>query len=265
MDPGACLKNQQVKPLKAVVLSIAGFDPCGGAGLLMDQKAISRVGAYAVAVATALTAQNSRELLEIRAVDEDFFDRQLRALTQDMSIAAVKIGMVPNREILRSIRTFLDRHRDLPLVVDPILAASSGKVVLHDELREEYLDFLKRASLITPNRQELSWLLKREDVSEQERNLALAELKTCLGVPALLSGGHYEDNKNIMLDEKIWEFSELKLDVSARGTGCALSSLIAAYLAQKLPMAAAVEKAGRELHGWLREAELLGKGDALMG
>ncbi|NQD42942.1 bifunctional hydroxymethylpyrimidine kinase/phosphomethylpyrimidine kinase, partial [Glutamicibacter halophytocola] len=139
------------------ILSIAGSDPSGGAGIQADLKAIAANGGYGMCVITALTAQNTLGVSAVQAIDGEFVLAQLNAISADVQIDAIKIGMLANEEIIRAVNGWLDTV-DAPVVLDPVMVATSGDRLLEDEAVLDSL--LDRASVITPNLLELASLLR---------------------------------------------------------------------------------------------------------
>jgi len=254
------------------VLTIAGFDPCGGAGLQADLKTISALGAYAVTAVTAITAQNTREIRGVQYIEPQMLDAQLEALEADLPVDAVKIGMLGNERIVQSVMSFLKRFREkrpgLPVVIDPLLESSSGSALLDREAREEFVAGLfPLATVLTPNIPEAEAILGRPVQSRSDMEKACLEL-THLG-PAwvVLKGGHHAGNPLDILghDGKIRVYPGKKIPGTGyHGTGCAFASALAVFLARELPVPEAVAKAKCYVEGAIKAACRLGQGAALL-
>ena len=242
-------------PTKPVVLTIAGSDSAGMAGVQMDIRTLTAMGVHGAAAITANTAQNNREVLAIHPVDSEVLANQLRAVAT-MPIAAIKVGLIPGREQLTAVCNFVknssavERRSDIkssgaPLVLDPVLAGSCGDSLTESDLTVALKsELLPVCTLLTPNRQEaeeLSGLPIRN--SDDVESAARALLDT--GVKAvLLKGGH--SNGPLSQDffcskeHTFWLTSPRLTTDHSRGTGCALSSAIAAALARGYALADAV-------------------------
>ena len=242
------------------VVSIAGIDPSGGAGLLADLKAFSALGAYGCGVVAALTAQNTRAVTGVHLPPNDFLRLQLDTLFDDVPIASAKIGMLGNASVVRTVADGLEK-RSLPfLVLDPVMIAKSGDKLLADEaiamLREALFPL---ATIITPNLPEAGVLLKAS-VPESVRDMRRAAEKLRDLLPhsdqrwVLLKGGHLPGGELIDLlfdGDKMIELASQRVDTrNTHGTGCTYSAAIAALLPQRSDVPAAVSDA----HRWLAHA-----------
>lgn len=258
------------------VLSIAGTDPTGGAGIQADLKAFSALGAYGMSVVTAVVAQNTRGVRGFVALEPDFVAEQIAAVFDDVRVDAVKIGMVANAGIIEAIVDSLDRYADCPVVLDPVMVAKSGDQLLAPDAVDAIRKHLvPRATIITPNLPEAQVLLERDsEISHLEgMRDSLAELHA-LGAPwVLLKGGHLQGGESIDLlygsdatadgrssTAAIVEFTSPRVStVNTHGTGCTLSAAIAALLPGSDPVAA-VGRAKEYLTGALRYADDLDVG-----
>jgi len=218
------------------VLTIAGSDSGGGAGIQSDLKTIAALGAYGASAITALTAQNTQGVRAIHAVPPEFLKQQLEAVFEDMTIDAVKIGMVNQIEVAQVISEILDRFQPGFVVFDPVMVSTSGAKLIQDETIEVLWNTLfSRADLITPNLDEAQILIGREIESVEEMKKAAEEMveKGCKAV--LLKGGHLigavlydvfaRKNEPTLIMETAYIESE-----NVHGTGCTLSSAIATFI-----------------------------------
>ncbi len=246
------------------VLTIAGSDSGGGAGIQADLKTFSALGAFGCSVITALTAQNTRAVTAIHDVPPEFVTAQLDAVFDDIEIAAVKIGMLSRPEVIVAVAEALQRHRADNIVLDPVMVAKSGDRLLREEavgaLRERLLPL---ATLITPNLPEAGVLLGIEPARDQAGMTRMAKALREIGPRAVLvKGGHLEGPQSIdVLDDGSGEAEVLvapRIATShSHGTGCTLSSAIAAYLAHGRPLRESVRAAKAYLTDALRAADQL--------
>ncbi len=231
------------------VLSIAGSDPSGGAGIQADLKAFSALGVYGMAVLTALTAQNTQGVSGVHPVPPQFVAEQIDAIFADIRVDAIKIGMIANAAIAGAVADVLARHRDVPVVLDPVMIAKGGAALLAaDAVDVLTTRLLPLATVITPNLPEAAALLhepearSREDMARQA--LALAEFGSS---SVLVKGGHLEGHESpdvLAGDGRLTWFEAERLPTkNTHGTGCTLSSAIAAEIARGLPLAEAVAAA----------------------
>ncbi|MBW6393087.1 bifunctional hydroxymethylpyrimidine kinase/phosphomethylpyrimidine kinase [Billgrantia antri] len=232
------------------VLTIAGSDPSGGAGIQADLKTFSALGAYGTSVITALTAQNTRGVRGVHPVPVEFIRLQLDTLLDDVAVDAVKIGMVASREVAETIRDALQSRRPRWIVLDPVMVAKSGDVLVDEAgiaaVREVLVPL---ADLITPNLPEAAVLLGIDAPSSRDEMLAMTPDLTTLGAGAvLLKGGHLRDEScpDLLIGHGTPHWVEgPRIDTAnLHGTGCSLSSAITARLAQgdSLPQAIATAK-----------------------
>lgn len=230
------------------VLSIAGLDPSGGAGILADVKAFSALGAYGTSVLTALTAQNTRGVTGVQPVAPAFVLEQLDTLLADVRIDAIKVGMLANAEIARAVAERLAAST-LPLVVDPVMVAKSGDRLLDTDAVETLRQRLvPLATIITPNLPEAGLLLGRPaPASLAEMGEAARALHVLGARHVLLKGGHLggPESPDVAFDgESFLELPAARVDTpNTHGTGCTLSAGITALLPQRPDWASAVRAA----------------------
>jgi len=235
-----------------IALTIAGSDSGGGAGIQADLKTFSALGAYGASVITALTAQNTREVRAILDIPPSFIADQLNTLFDDLQIDAIKIGMLSQPETIATIADILRERALTNIVLDPVMVAKSGDKLLADEavdaLRSELLPL---ARLVTPNLPEAAVIL---GVSEADSVQAMREQAGALlrlGPQAvLIKGGHLHDSGSDISGDLLlnavtehWLPARRIVTNNTHGTGCTLSSAIAAGLARGLEIEAAVEQA----------------------
>jgi hydroxymethylpyrimidine/phosphomethylpyrimidine kinase len=247
----------------ANILSIAGSDPSGGAGIQADLKTFSALGTYGAAVITALTAQNTRGVGAVELVSPAFIGRQIDMVFEDLRIDAVKIGMLATAEIIDVVADRLRFWRPRWIVLDPVMVAKSGHRLL-DEAAVTALrrDLLPLASIITPNLPEAAALLDRPVAVDwpmmEETAQALLELG-CAAV--LLKGGHLGGNESpdlLLLASGMRRLDARRINsANTHGTGCTLSSAIAALLPQHGEIAAAVAIAKSYITGAIAASDAL--------
>ena len=248
------------------VLSIAGSDPSGGAGVQADLKALAARGTYGMAVLTALTAQNTQGVYGVHAVPTGFVADQIRAVFADVRVDAVKIGMIANAEIAEAVADVLSPYRSsVPIVLDPVMIAKGGSPLLAaDAVSVVAKRLLPMATLVTPNIPEAAALFgapvaaSRDDMARQAQQLGT------LGPAVLVKGGHLEtdDSPDVLATETglQWFDGDRIATKNTHGTGCTLSSAIAAELAKGASPGEAVSAAKAYLAGAIAAADRLSVG-----
>lgn len=238
------------------VLIVAGSDSGGGAGIQADVKTVTMLGAHAMTAITALTAQNTIGVQAVHAVPADMVVAQMRSCIDDIGVDAVKIGMIGTPDVARAVAGVL-AQLDVPVVLDPVMIASSGSVLSDGETVAAMWEIVARALVVTPNLPELAALGGLDAV--------LAHAPT-----VLLKGGHAEGPEVIdrLVDSsgEIARWENPRIDTRhTHGTGCTLSSAIAAGLGAGLPLPAATERAIAFVRASLEHAPGLGAGHGPMG
>ena len=250
------------------VLTIAGFDPSGGAGVLADCKTFAAFGCFGVAAITSLTSQNTLGVYATFHQTAEVLRAQIVPLLEDFDIAAIKIGMLPKVELMEVVLEALSRHTFQNVVVDPVLRSSSGASLMQIEAQRFYIDhILLRADLVTPNLPEVEALLGARPTTTVEMEGAARDLSQQLSqiktVAVLVKGGHLDQEAtDVLFDgETMHNFSATKLlSRHTHGTGCTLSSAIAASLAGGDEMAQAVKRAKEYVTQAIQHAPGLGQG-----
>ena len=224
--------------MTATALTVAGSDPSGGAGIQADLKTFSALGVYGTAVLTALTAQNTRGVTGVHAVPAAFVGEQLRTLLDDVPVHATKLGMLGTADVVREVAAVLRERRCGPVVCDPVMVATSGDRLIDDDavaaLRAELLPL---TDLITPNVPEAAALLDGAPATTPDELPEQAVALLTLGPRAvLLKGGHLGGEQSIDVlatADGVWSTSRPRVPTTAtHGTGCTLSSAIAALAAR---------------------------------
>jgi hydroxymethylpyrimidine/phosphomethylpyrimidine kinase len=242
--------------MTAIALTIAGSDSGGGAGIQADLKTFAALGVYGASAITALTAQNTTGVTGVHEAPATFVTAQLDAVFSDLDVAAVKIGMLGSADVIEAVAAGLEKWRPRWIVLDPVMVAKGGDKLLRDDavaaLKERLIPL---AHLITPNLPEAGVLLDEPPAGNREAMAGQAERLLRLGPGAvLLKGGHLagDTSPDLLHDgrDAIWLEAARHATRNTHGTGCTLSSAIAAYLALGRSMADAVAAAKR----WLTAA-----------
>ncbi|MGM0540523.1 MAG: bifunctional hydroxymethylpyrimidine kinase/phosphomethylpyrimidine kinase [Thermodesulfobacteriota bacterium] len=233
-------------------LSIAGSDSGGGAGIQADLKTFSALGCYGMTVLTALTAQNTQGVRDIHPVPSSFVQAQLEAVLDDIGVDAVKIGMLFSAEVMQSVASVLTERNIKNIVLDPVMVAQSGDTLLEERAIEAMgQSLMPAADLITPNLPEAEVLLQQSIDGLEAMHQAVRELAAFGSRAVLLKGGHREGKESIDIlylrdeDRSVALSAEYISTVNNHGTGCTLSSAVAAHLACGLNMEEAVSR-GKE-------------------
>lgn len=230
----------------SVALTIAGSDSSGGAGIQADLKTFSALGVYGASVITALTAQNTLGVTAIHDVPPDFIAAEMDAVYSDLAVAATKIGMLSQSGAIEAVAAGLDRHKARNVVLDPVMVAESGAKLLAEEATATLKRLLfPRALIVTPNLHEAAALLDAPAATSEGEMREQAERIRGLGAKAvLIKGGHSNHPEAIDLlvdDNGVHRLVAKRYEtMNTHGTGCTLSSAIAAFLARGLPLDAAV-------------------------
>jgi len=232
------------------VLTIAGSDSGGGAGIQADLKTFSAIGCYGMSVITALTAQNTRGVNGIHALPPAFAVEQIDAVLSDIGADAIKIGMLYSAELIEAVAAALKRHGAQKIVLDPVMVAQSGDKLLQDDAVEAIKMYLMPlAEVVTPNLPEAVVLTAQTIQSRQDVESAASALAAHGSRSILIKGGHGDDNQSADLlylareNRLLWLTAERIQTRNNHGTGCTLSSAIAAYLARGHDIEKAVQKA----------------------
>lgn len=235
-----------------VVLTFAGTDPTSGAGLQADILTLSSIGCHPASVVTAITVQDTLGVDNIMVFDAEWVEEQARAILEDMEVVAFKLGMLGSVENIAIIAEILADYPDVPLIMDTVLASGRGDELTTEEMQEAMVDLLlPQATLITPNSLEARRLAFMDDSEEDEENASLDEAATRLlaaGCEHVLITGTHErtqDVTNTLYGQngtvRSWQWD--RLPGSYHGSGCTLTSAIAACLAHGLSMEEAVAEA----------------------
>ncbi len=245
-----------------VALTIAGSDPSAGAGIQADLKTFSALGVYGATVITALTAQNTMGVSAVHVPPADFFRAQLTSVLNDLNVQAIKIGMLANESIIHTVAEVLEQIYTGPVILDPVMVATSGDRLLQPEAEKALKEvLLPKSDLLTPNLAEASCLLdKKTAESNLEAQRQLDELLELGPAAVLLKGGHSKGEYAIdylkQKGQEVIELSTKRINTrNTHGTGCTLSAAICAYLVKGDDLEKAVRNAKSYLTNALQNAD----------
>ncbi|UTW11303.1 bifunctional hydroxymethylpyrimidine kinase/phosphomethylpyrimidine kinase [Marinobacterium rhizophilum] len=246
-----------------IALTIAGSDSGGGAGIQADLKAFSALGVYGASVIAALTAQNTREVRAIQDVPPEFIRSQIQTVFDDLAVGAVKIGMLSQPAVIAVVAEELQRYGARNIVLDPVMVAKSGDKLLAEAAVESLRTrLLPLATILTPNLPEAAVLLECAEPADRDEMILAARALLEFGPQAvLLKGGHLQgqDSADLLCtrDQLLW-LPARRIDTrNTHGTGCTLSSAIAAELAKGMPVQSAIENAKAYISAAIAAADRL--------
>lgn len=247
-----------------VVMVFAGNDPSGGAGMQADIEALVSHGCHTTPVITALTIQDTQDVIGLTPLDGGLIEEQARAVLEDMPVSAFKLGLLPSAEAVEAVHGILDDYPEIPVVMDPVLATGSGTLLVDDDIMESMTtQLLPQTTVLTPNSHEARVLAPEADTLEA---CAMALLER--GAEFVLITGTHENTRHVenrlfgnnrLLETFTWE----RLEGSFHGSGCTLASSIAGLLAQGLEPFAAVHEAQEYTWQALAEGYRIGMGQQL--
>lgn len=246
------------------VLTIAGSDSGGGAGIQADLKTITLLGGFGMSAITALTAQNTVAVTAIHDLPLDFIGAQIDAVFTDIGVDAVKTGMLSKAEVVKLVASKIDQYKPPVVVVDPVMVAKSGAPLLAAEAQQTMAQFLlPLATLVTPNLPEASALVGWEVRDENDMHRAAEEIHEMGPTYVLVKGGHlHGEAVDLLFDGRQYhEFRAPRVETkNVHGTGCTYGSAIATYLAQELDVIEAVAAAKRFITEAIRHGLAVGQG-----
>ena len=244
-------------------LSIAGSDPSGGAGIQADLKTFSAHGVYGMSAITALTVQNTQGVSEIQLLPADFVAAQINALFEDIRIGAIKIGMIANAQIAQSVASSLKSKPKTPIVLDPVMIAKGGHALLEeDAITAVQTQLLPLADILTPNLEEAARLLDTDIASSRAEMERQGKALLAYGPKAvLMKGGHLESEESpdlLITAQGLQWYDSPRIDTkNTHGTGCTLSSAIAAQIAKGNSYEEAIRHAKAYVHAAIASADSL--------
>ncbi|WP_027076359.1 bifunctional hydroxymethylpyrimidine kinase/phosphomethylpyrimidine kinase [Maribacter antarcticus] len=261
---------ENLKTRYCAVLTIAGSDSGGCAGIQADIKSISACGVFAASVITATTAQNTQGIFDIHPIPIVHLEKQLDAVLSDIAFGAIKIGMLHSSEVIETVANKLAQYSINNIVLDPVMVATSGDNLIVSDAISSLKDFLPKARLITPNIPEAELLIGHPIELKNLKNSA-SEIGRLYHTSVLLKGGHIGSHENQITDTLyVYENDEIITiknpwvnTKNTHGTGCSLSSSIAAFLSLGYNLEDAVKKGCHYINRAITQGEMkiLGKGN----
>jgi hydroxymethylpyrimidine/phosphomethylpyrimidine kinase len=251
------------------VLTIAGSDSGGGAGIQADLKTFAAYGVHGTSALAALTAQNMRGVTAVHVPPVSFLRAQIDAVFADFAVVAVKLGMLARADVIHAVADALEQHRPRFVVVDPVMVATSGARLLEpDALDALRTRLFPLATVLTPNIPEAELLLGRPILDDGAAEAGLDALLALGASAVLLKGGHMPA-PGPLLDRlgrggQRWRFAHARLDVEGHGTGCTLASAIAAGLALGGELPAVCQDAADYVHGALKNSYFPGQAEVVV-
>lgn len=248
-----------------VALTIAGSDSCGGAGIQADIKSISANGVYAMSVITAVTAQNTQGVYAIQDIDDEIITKQIEVLFDDIEIDAIKIGMVSKSETIKAIAKTLRKYNYQKIVLDPVMISKSGFNLLKPEAKATLIEeLIPMALVITPNLPEAEAITNLSIKNIDGMKTAAKAIYKLGPKYVLIKGGHLDTSHStdVLFDGNEYHLliSDRLNTVNTHGTGCTLSSAIAANIAKGMNVILAIESAKEYITNAIKYSFKLGKG-----
>jgi len=253
--------------LPPVVVTIGGVDPSGGAGLAADVSTLNQLGCHAAPVVTALTVQNTHNVQRVAPVDLTLLEQQIRTVFEDVTIAAVKIGLLSDARFPTLIASILADYAAVPVVLDPVLAAGGGADLAMPMLPVTLAALYPHTTVICPNRHELTALAQQPSINESAQDLLTQGCTNVLVTGAdaptanVMNQWFFAEGENV--GEKVFDWP--RIAGVYHGTGCTLSSAIAAYLARGATVAEAIEQAQQFTHQAIQQGYRISDGQAIPG
>jgi hydroxymethylpyrimidine kinase/phosphomethylpyrimidine kinase len=242
------------------VLSIAGSDSGGGAGIQADIKTISACGCYAATAITAITIQNTLGVHDVMKIPAEIVEKQISDVLDDIGADAIKIGMLTDEAVVEAVSRQLRRHADIPVVIDPVMVSTSGRQLIDTTaIHVMKSQLLPLATIITPNIPEAEILLDMSIKNKEDMQKAVCRLSTEYHTSVLLKGGHLEGDTlvDLFYDGTLMELPSMRIySPNTHGTGCTLSSALASMIARKEP----IDEAVRHAKDYVTHAIIAGAG-----
>lgn len=246
--------NTELKYIYPVVLTIAGSDSGGGAGIQADLKTISALGCYGTSAITAITAQNTMGIINLFELPVAVVTDQIKAVIEDIRPHVIKIGMIPNSVLLKAISDTLSLYPEIPVILDPVMIATSGRRLVGEDTVELMKKILiPLTALVTPNLDEAAVLTAMEISTVEQMKVAAHQVLSLGARAVLIKGGHLKGRKlyDVYLDNTGREFVYENDTISSQnthGTGCTLSSAIACFMARDMELPEAIAIAESYVH-----------------
>ncbi|UCC38654.1 MAG: bifunctional hydroxymethylpyrimidine kinase/phosphomethylpyrimidine kinase [Candidatus Aminicenantes bacterium] len=249
--------------MKKILLSVAGYDPTSGAGVSLDLRIFSYLHFQGMAVLTAITSQNTKQVKKLQCVPAELIRHQYKTLSEDVAISGIKVGMVGCGENIEVIKKILSRSPNIPRVIDPVFRSSSGKWLLEKQSILRYMEAISgKASILTPNIEEAGLIARKKIKNIEDMKEAAKIISILTKTPCLIKGGHLPGRTvDILYDgDKFHFFKKNKFNKSVHGTGCFLSSSLLCYLAKGKSLENACLLATELTYNAIRKAIRVGKG-----
>ena len=252
------------------ILSIAGSDSSGGAGIQADIKTVTMLGGYAMTAITAVTAQNTRGVQGVESLSPQFVLDQVESCLSDIGADAIKIGMLGSPDTARLLAERLDTFAG-PIVFDPVMVATSGSVLADEETIAGFAALMQIATIVTPNKPELEILTGRDEIADEDMFDAAKVLAERHGVQVLAKGGHAGDETQVVdriatPSGKLASFAHSRIETRhTHGTGCTLSAALATLLGYRQPLTHAIRLARGFTHAAIMHAPEFGEGAGPLG
>lgn len=249
--------------MKKNLLSIGGFDPSSGAGVVLDAKVFESLGFHGTGLVTAVTVQNTRVVKDFFALSPALLRSQFEALKEDIPISGIKVGMIASRRLIPVVAEILASARGIPRVVDPVFKSTSGAWLIEENAVRIYIRALAgKATVITPNMAEASLIARMPVRGVPDMQEAARRIHGIIGFAVLVKGGHLSGQAvNVLYDGKdLHLFTASKLRGEVHGTGCFFSSSLLAFLAGGFPLEQSSRLAAVLTRKGIKAALPLGKG-----
>ena len=249
--------------MKKILLTVAGFDPSSGAGVLLDLKVFQQFQFQGMGILTSLTTQNTKEVKRIHPLPSPFLWEQYKTLEADVSFSGIKVGMVGSKDNIKVISKILSRNKNIPRVVDPVFKSSSGTWLLKKEFIRGYISAIGgKASLLTPNLEEAQLISGNQIKYPEDLKAAAEKIYSQTNIPCFIKGLEIRSTiMDLLFDgTKFYSFENEKIKKRVHGTGCFLSSSILGFLAEGHPLKKACLLACQFTHQARQEAIQLGNG-----
>ncbi|ABD44812.1 phosphomethylpyrimidine kinase [Ehrlichia chaffeensis str. Heartland] len=249
---------------KGRVLTIAGSDSGGGAGIQADIKTISALGCYAASCITSVTAQNTTQVYSVYNMPQHIIQQQIEVVLSDINIDTIKIGMLPSSKAIKAVAQSLP---DIPIIVDPVMVSASNFRLMDSSAISDFIEYIiPKTTIITPNIPEAEALAQIEIKDQNDMTKASKIIKSLGTKHVLIKGGHINQEiiNNILLTEEnqIINFSHKRISKKElHGTGCTLSSAIASFIAQKMSIQESVNLAIQYILNTIKIVPQIGKGN----
>lgn len=250
------------------VLTIAGSDCCSGAGIQADIKTFAAHGVYGMSVVTSVVAENTMRVNDKEDVSPEILRKQIDIIFEDMGIDAVKIGMLPNAASMKVTAECLQKYNPPNIVVDPVMIASTGGILMKEDAISTFInEIIPTADLLTPNIPEAEMIAQMTVKSPDEMEIAAEKIRKAGAKAVLIKGGHaFGEAVDILsCSDGVWRFTSPRINIhNVHGTGCTLSSAIAANLAHGCSLTESIRLAKDYITDAIRYSFSGGKGDNLI-